>query len=254
MNLLQIDDWFNRFLRKENFAADPSRNGIQIANSDPCHKEIKKVAFAVDACEETALKAAELGCDLLFVHHGMFWGGCDTITGNHYKRISAFIKNDLALCAYHIPLDANNPYGNNFGIAQRIGLTKTRPFGEWRGMTLGCTGELEAPLTIEELEKKLFPDGKANILLPFGPEKISKVVVISGGAGDDWEQAAAIGADCYITGEIGHECYHPVKESGINVIGGGHYATETFGVNLVKEKLEKETGIETVFIDIPTRL
>ncbi|MBP5284209.1 MAG: Nif3-like dinuclear metal center hexameric protein [Treponema sp.] len=255
MNLLEIDDWFNRFLKKEYFQHDPSRNGIQIANSAPGSKEIKKVAFAVDACEETALKAAELKCDLLFVHHGLFWGDCTPVTGIHYRRIAAFIKNDLALCAYHIPLDANNPYGNNFGIASRLGLTRTRPFGEWRGMTLGAMGELETPVTIEELEKKLFPDGqKANIILPFGKKMIKSVAIISGGAGEDFEQASECGADAFITGEISHECYHPVKESGLNVIAGGHYATETVGVNLVRQKLEEETGIKTVFIDIPTRL
>ena len=41
---------------------------------------------------------------------------------------------------------------------------------------------------------------------------------------------------------------------GINMISGGHYQTETLGVNLVKEKLEKETGIECIFIDLPTKL
>lgn len=254
MNLVQLDDFFNRILKKENFAADPSRNGIQIANSAPFEKEIKKVGFAVDACEETALKAAREGCQVLFCHHGLFWGGCDTITGIHYKRIAAFIKNDLALCAYHIPLDANNPYGNNFGIAAKLGLVRTRPFGQWKGMTLGCKGDFEKPMTVEQIEEELFDGGKANVILPFGKKLITSVAIVSGGAGEDFEQAVEVGADCFITGEVGHELYHPIKESQINVIGGGHYATEIFGVNLMKEKLEQETGLETVFIDVPTRL
>ena len=76
MTLKEIDGYFNSFLKKENFPADPSRNGIQIENSDVLHKEIKKVAFAVDACETTVLQAAKENADLLFVHHGLFWGGC----------------------------------------------------------------------------------------------------------------------------------------------------------------------------------
>ena len=51
-------------------------------------KEIKKVAFAVDACEETALAAVKEGADVLFVHHGLFWGNSETITGAFYKKIS----------------------------------------------------------------------------------------------------------------------------------------------------------------------
>jgi len=255
MNLYELNKYFNSILHKEDFSSDISSNGIQIENSSPLEKEIKKVAFAVDACEATALAAAKAGADVLFVHHGLFWGHCQTVTGNHYKRLSAFIKNDLALVAYHIPLDANEEVGNNFGLAARIGLQNVRPFGKWRGMTLGAFGELEKSVTLDELSKKLFPNGEKPMhILPFGKSEIKKVAIISGGAGDDFDQAVKIGADVFITGEIGHEEYHSVEESGINVIAGGHYQTETIGVNLMKAKVEKELGLETVFIDIPTGL
>ncbi|WP_296331365.1 Nif3-like dinuclear metal center hexameric protein [uncultured Treponema sp.] len=255
MTLTELNRYFNSFLHKEDYDSDISLNGIQIANSAPDEKEIKKVAFAVDACQATALKAAEEGADVLFVHHGLFWGHCQTITGNHYKRVAAFIKNDLALIAYHIPLDANEFVGNNFGIAKRLGLEKVRPFGKWRGMTLGAYGELSKECTIDELEAKLFPNGeKASHIFAFGKKLIKKVAVISGGAGDDFDQAVKIGADAYITGEVGHEEYHGIEEAGINVIAGGHYNTETVGVQLVQKRLEEEKGIKTVFIDIPTGL
>jgi len=255
MTLTELNKYFNSFLHKEDYDSDISLNGIQIANSAPDEKEIKKVAFAVDACQATALKAAEEGADVLFVHHGLFWGHCQTITGNHYKRVAAFIKNDLALIAYHIPLDANEFVGNNFGIAKRLGLEKVRPFGKWRGMTLGAFGELSKECTIDELEAKLFPNGeKTSHIFAFGKKLIKKVAVISGGAGDDFDQAVKIGADAYITGEVGHEEYHGIEEAGINVIAGGHYNTETVGVQLVQKRLEEEKGIKTVFIDIPTGL
>lgn len=255
MTLKELNRYFNSFLHKEDYDSDISLNGIQIANSSPDEKQITKVAFAVDACRETARKASEAGAQVLFVHHGLFWGHCETITGIHYQRVAEFIKNDLALIAYHIPLDANEFVGNNFGIAKRIGLEKVRPFGKWRGMTLGAIGELSQECTIDELAKKLFPDGEkpANIF-PFGKKLIKKVAVISGGAGDDFDQAVKIGADAYITGEVGHEEYHAIEESQINVIAGGHYNTETVGVRLVQKRLEEDKGIETVFIDIPTGL
>jgi len=255
MTLTEINRYFNSILHKEDYDSDISLNGIQISNSAPDKKEITKVAFAVDACEATALKASEEGAQLLFVHHGLFWGHCQTITGTHYKRVAAFIKNDLALCAYHIPLDANEFIGNNFGLAKRIGLLKVRPFGKWRGMTLGAIGELENEVTIEELSKKLFPNGEKPLhILPFGKKLIKKVAIISGGAGEDFDQAVRIGADAYITGEVGHEEYHAIEESGINVIAGGHYLTETVGVQLLAKRLEEDKGLKTVFIDIPTGL
>ena len=255
MTLIEFDNYINSFLRKEDFEKDISLNGIQIQNREPDSKEIKKVAFAVDACQATARLAAEKGCDALFVHHGLFWGGCETITGSFYKRISTFINNDLALLAYHLPLDANIPYGNNAGLAARLGLTNLETFGEWRGMTIGVRGNLPAALTIEELaEKVLAPGEKPLAILPFGKKEICTVGIISGGATEDVEQAIELGLDAYITGESSHELYHYVEECGMNMICGGHYQTETLGVNLVKEKLEKEKGIECVFIDLPTML
>ncbi|MDY3131027.1 MAG: Nif3-like dinuclear metal center hexameric protein [Treponema sp.] len=255
MTLVEINNWFNSFLKKEDFPSDISLNGIQIQNSEPESKQIKKIAFAVDACEETAKKAAEAGAHLLFVHHGLFWGGCQTITGSFYKRISTFIKNDLALCAYHIPLDANNPYGNNWGLAARLGLRNCESFGTWRGMVLGVKGELSEELTINELAERVLRKGVTpRSVLSLGKEKIKTVGIISGGASDDVADAIEQGLDCYITGEFAHEDYHLAREMGINVIGGGHYETETVGVSLVMEKVEKELGIECIFVDVPTNL
>ena len=255
MTLIEFDNYINAFLCKEDFASDISLNGIQIQNSDPNGKQIKKVAFAVDACEATAKAAAEQGADVLFVHHGLFWGHCQTITGSFYKRVSTFIKNDLALCAYHIPLDANNPYGNNFGLAAKLGLVNCGQFGSWRGMILGVKGELPAECSVEELAAKLMRPGKEpRAVLSFGKAKIKTVGIISGGASEDVEDAVAHGLDCYITGEFAHEDFHFAQEMGINVIAGGHYETETMGVSLVMQKVQSELGLECVFIDEPTGL
>lgn len=252
MTLNELDAYFNSFLKKEDCAGDISLNGIQIQNSAPDSMEIKKVAFAVDACEATALKAKEIGADVLFVHHGLFWGGCQTITDSFYKRVAPFIKNDIALIAYHAPLDINKPYGNNFGLANRIGLTKVERFGTWRGMLMGVYGQLKKAMSLDELSAKIMAGQKPLYILPFGKEQIKTVGIISGGGGDNYDQAVALGLDAYITGEVDHALYHSIKEAGINVIAGGHYQTETVGVKLVMEKLKKEKKLEVEFIDFPT--
>lgn len=255
MTLNELDTYFRTFLRPEDFPSDPSRNGIQVENSAPAEKQITKIAFAVDACEQSALEASAAGAQLLFVHHGMFWGDCEPVIGSVYRRYCAFIKNNLALYACHIPLDANNPYGNNYGLAARLNLKNCSPFGEWRGMSIGVKGELDSPVTAEELASRVLLPGETPAgIFAFGKQMIRSVGIISGGAGDDFIQAHKAGLDAFITGEVQHELYHPIKEAGINVIAGGHYQTETVGINLVREKVERELKIETVFIDIPTGL
>lgn len=255
MTVKELHEFFNSFLKIEDFTADPSLNGIQIQNRELESKKIHKVAFAVDACEESALRAIEEGADALVVHHGLFWGHCETITGAMYKRVSTFIKNDLALLAYHIPLDANNPYGNNFGLAKRLKLQNVEAFGCWRGMSIGAKGILPAALSTKELAEVLTSVLDTNCrAFSFGKEKIKSVGIISGGASEDVTEAVSEGLDAYITGEFAHEQYHYAQEMKINVISAGHYGTETVGVSLLKEKLEKESGLQTCFIDLPTNL
>lgn len=254
MTLFELDEYFNSFLKKENYSNDIALNGIQIQNKNPDSKKISKVAFAVDASEETAKLAASCGADVLFTHHGLFWGGCQTITGNHYSRIRKFFDNDLALISYHIPLDANNPNGNNFGLASRIALTKIKPFATWRGMDIGVQGTLKKVMSIEEIAEKVLCGEKPMHILPFGKKDIKTVGICSGGAADDVEEAVREGLDLFITGEMNHELYHFIKENKINVIAGGHYQTETVGVQLVMKKLAKEKKIEVEFIDCPTQM
>lgn len=254
MTLFELSDYFNSFLHLEQYTADPSQNGIQIENSAVKEKPITKVAFATDASVATAQKAAEWGAGLLFVHHGLFWNSSETVTGTHYKRIAAFIKNDLALYAAHIPLDANAEVGNNYGLARKIGLTNVAPFGVWRGMTIGVKGVLPKPLSLEALADRFLQKNEGRRIFDFGKKEVTSVGIISGGAGSDAVQAAQEGLDAYITGEVLHEDFHVIKELPLSVIAGGHYQTETMGVRLVQEKLMAEKGLETIFIDIPTGL
>mgnify|MGYP001556835856 FL=1 len=50
---------------------DASNNGLQVEGVT----DIKKIVFGVDACLALFEKAAEKDADLIFVHHGMSWGG-----------------------------------------------------------------------------------------------------------------------------------------------------------------------------------
>jgi dinuclear metal center YbgI/SA1388 family protein len=249
----ELDLWFSRLLEPQMYKdADPSQNGIQVDNDGA---DITRVAFAVDACQSTIERAAKAGAGMLFVHHGIFWGEPYRIAGIAYRRIKTLMDQNIALYASHLPLDAHPDAGNNSGIAQRLGLVNVQPFGEWRGLTIGFRGETSADATLDDLLGKLFPDGKKPLhVLPFGPKAIRSVGVISGGASDEIDQAIALSLDLYITGEIGHEAYHVALENKINVIAGGHYQTETVGIRLVAERLGRETGIDTVFIDVPTGL
>lgn len=255
MTLNEFNIYLNSFLHNENYLNDVSLNGIQIQNSLPNSKQIKKVAFSVDACVSSCKEAFLQKADVLVTHHGILWGSCQRITDSFYSKVSEFIKNDIALISYHIPLDANNPFGNNFGMANKLGLKNLENFGFWKNMTIGVKGEFENPKTLEEIKNLIFEQTQTDCkLYKFGKEKIKTVGYISGGAGEDVEQAAKENLDLFITGEFLHSHFHLAEELKINVISAGHYGTEKMGVELLKEKVEKDLGLQTVFIDLPTNL
>ena len=68
------------------------------------------------------------------------------------------------------------------------------------------------------------------------------------------EKAASEGVDTFITGEGPHHSFIAAEELGINVLYGGHYATETFGVKALAEHLSKRFKVPWEFIDHPTGL
>ena len=57
-----------------------------------------------------------------------------------------------------------------------------------------------------------------------------RIGIVTGGAGGEIYVAARAGVDTYITGEAPHWAAVAAEELGINLLLGGHYATETFGV------------------------
>jgi len=251
MKLKELTELLNKELGLEEFEGiDISLNGLQVGDEEI---DVKKIAFAVDACQATIDKAVDTSCNLLVVHHGLFWGKPLSITGAHYKRVKTLLDHNLGLYACHLPLDASDTYGNNISLAKALGLEDIQKFGWYHSKQIGFSGRLKEPLSSIEIIKKLGLNAESVRVLPFGKDKIQTVGIISGGAPYEVNDALKEGLDAYITGECAHEVYHTCEEGEMNMICLGHYASETYGVKTVKAFLEAK-GIATVFVDVPTDL
>lgn len=249
----ELDLWFSRLLPPDEFEGiDPSMNGLQVDNDGA---PIERVAFAVDASQETINRAVSAGAGMLFVHHGLFWRFCEPVRGAHYKRLKTLMASNLALYASHLPLDIHGEVGNNAGLADKIGLEGREPFGDYKGCAVGVRGTLPSPVPLDTALTRIFGEtGKPLHVLPFGKREIRTVAVVSGSGSDDVHEAISLGIDLFVTGEISHEIYHGALENGIHVVAAGHYYSETFGPRLVAARLARETGLDCVFIDVPTGL
>jgi len=253
MDIRSFDAWCRSFLQIGALVGvDDSLNGIQVSRSTGA---ITKVAFAVDACAESIRRAADSGAQVLFVHHGLFWGAAPRLEGSLLRRIRLLLDADMALYACHLPLDMNPDVGNNAVLAKLLGLQELEPFGKYHGFDIGFRGKLEPALSVEEVLGRILPDGSApRTLLASGRKVFRSAAVVSGGAPMEAFQAIGKDIDLYITGEPSHSIYHTVMEEGLDFIAAGHYATEVWGVKAVATKLAEEKGIETMFVDLPTGL
>jgi dinuclear metal center YbgI/SA1388 family protein len=228
---------------------DYGPNGLQVPGSE----EVTVVATGVSAHRELFERAASEGAQLILCHHGLFWHSQPrTLTPALKSRLEVLFQGEMALAAYHLPLDAHPEVGNNALICSALGLERGEPFGRHRGRPIGFVGRSEDGLSFEELRERCARAfGREPFAWPFGPELVRSVGVVSGGGASSLGEAAALGLDAFLTGEPAEYAMADARESGVHFLAGGHYATETFGVRRLGELLAERFDVEHRFIDVP---
>ena len=226
-------------------------NGLQLDNRSG---NVTRVVAAVDATLPVVKKAIAEGADLLIVHHGMFWSGLQPWTGATFERMSLALENNLAIYSAHLPLDVHPALGNNACIARAMQLTPGGGFLDYKGLSVGVT--CDAALSLEDVLSRFTTalDGGRVHVCAGGPGTTRKIGISSGGSGSEIAAAAKAGVDTFITGEGPHWSYTLAEELGINVLYGGHYATETFGVKALAGHVQEQFGLPWSFVDHPTGL
>jgi dinuclear metal center YbgI/SA1388 family protein len=228
---------------------DGAVNGLQVENRGT----ITRIAAAVDGSLATVRLAVRAKADLLLVHHGLFWSPTHPWTGVRRELQRCLLDNNLAVYSAHLPLDLHPRLGNNARLCAALGFKKLNPFFFDHGQPIGFQTQTALPRA--ELMQRLWrATGSKPMLIPAGPAVCRRIGVVSGGAGAELKQAAQEGVDTYITGEGPHWTYALAEELGVNVLYGGHYATETFGVKALAAHLSAKFHVPWVFVDHPTGL
>ena len=249
-SLSDIVTYTDRFLRIRDVGDwDNALNGLQIENSG----RVTRIGAAVDASTRVLTEAGRKNVDFLIVHHGLFWPGLQPVTRLLRRQLKLAFETDMALYSAHLPLDIHPKVGNNSQLVAALGLKSAQPFLEEKGQPVGL--KIRAVVSRSELVRKLQKalNGPVKVF-DFGPKQIRAIGVVTGAAGSEIYRVADEGIDTFITGEAPHWAAVAADELGTNLLLGGHYATEVFGVKALAAHLSKRFRVPWEFIDRPTGL
>ena len=249
-SLSEIVSYTDRFLRIRDVGDwTNALNGLQIENSG----RVTRIGAAVDVSTRVLTDAQERDVDLLIVHHGLFWPGLQPIRCALRRQLQIAFENDIAVYSAHLPLDIHPRVGNNPQLVAALGLKSTQPFLEEKGQLVGL--KIVTSVQRGELVRKLGKALNGQIkVFGFGPKRTRSIGVVTGAAGSEVYRVADEGIDTFVTGEAPHWAAVAAEELGMNLLLGGHYATEVFGVKALAAHLSKRFRVSWEFIDCPTGL
>jgi dinuclear metal center YbgI/SA1388 family protein len=275
---LDVVRYADRYLRVAEICDwDNALNGLQIENSG----RVTRIGASVDVSTRVLKEAQKRNLDFLLVHHGLFWAGLRPIRGALHRQLRLALENDIALYSAHLPLDVHPTVGNNAQLAVVLGFKSAlqnckasvpnasrmtrrfretprkvrfaQPFLEQKGQPVGL--KLSASVLRSELVRKL--EKALNVpvkVFGFGPKQTRTIGIVTGAAGSEIYRVAQEAIDTFITGEAPHWAAVAAEEVGVNLLLGGHYATEGFGVKALAAHLSRRFRVPWEFIDAPTGL
>ena len=237
--------YFDSLLQPERFR-DYCPNGLQVEG----RSDIRLLATGVTASAALVEAAVAAGADALLVHHGYFWRGEDPrIVGPRRVRIARLIAAEINLIAYHLPLDAHPELGNNARLGAVLGFRQEGRAGD---QELLAWGSLDAAETLAAFSARIQSRlDRVPTVIGDSARQVRRVAWCTGAAQDYFDQAVALGADVFVTGEISEQHVHAARETGVAFVAAGHHATERYGVQAVGEEVARQFGIAHRFLDIP---
>lgn len=246
VELTELVRYTNALLGVERFS-DYCPNGLQVEG----RREIARLVSGVTASQALLEAAVVAQADAILVHHGFFWKGeSPCVTGMKRRRLGLLLGHDISLLAYHLPLDAHPELGNNAQLARLLGIRITGGL-QMGADPIGNVGCFERAMPAAALSALIGERlGRAPLWVAGGDHPVRTIAWCTGGGQGYIEQAAALGVDAFISGEVSEQTVHCARELGLHFYAAGHHATERYGAAALGEHLAREFSIAHQFVDI----
>lgn len=224
-----ILNFFESFAPCEN-AMDFDNVGLLVGGKNT---GVSKALLALDITKDVVLEAKQMGCELIISHHPVIFTPIKNLEKDCVPYLLA--QNNISAICMHTNLDLSTEFGVNTCLAQAIGVKKTALADCGECLFVG-TLENELPIDEFALTVKKRLDCKG---LRYTDVKstVKTVAISSGSGGSNIFDAAAIGADVLVTGEIKHHEINAANELCIDIIDAGHFKSEDIVILPLANKL-----------------
>ena len=199
-------------------------------------QEVTRVLVVLDITLDAIREAESLGAELIVAHHPVIFTPMKTVLADDPvgRRVIALLRAGISAICMHTNLDRLEG-GVNTALAAAIGAEEPEM------LPMGCICHLPKETPLEEF-LSLARDSLGAWDLRYSPagKKVSKIALCAGAGGDILYEAALLGCDTVLTGEIKHHQWIDGAELGLNLIEGGHFATENVVTPVLAEMLRQE--------------
>src|SRR3712207_6761329 len=186
---------------------DYGPNGVQV----PGPADVRRVVTGVSAQRALIERAIALDAQLVLCHHGLFWDFLPTgLTPVLAERLRLLFRHDVALAAYHLPLDAHPEVGNNAILARELGCAGHEPFagiGRLGRMPQDGVPAADVFARVREVTRR------EPLIFDAGPARITSIAILSGAGAKLLPEAVAAGADAFLTGEPAEHVMADAREA-----------------------------------------
>lgn len=207
-------------------------------------KEVCKAAVCLDVTNDTLLKAAAFGADLVVSHHPVIF---DPIRSVHADSpVYTAVAKGISVISAHTCWDMADGGVNDVlaGLLLLDEVEKIVP--DENGSCMLRAGKLKRAVPAEE-----FADVVAatlgTVVRVTSPEKMVQTVAVCGGSGTSMLPEVArvrlsdgSPIDAYVTGDAKHNDFLDAIDLGVALLAAGHYETETVSMPVLKSLLETE--------------
>jgi putative NIF3 family GTP cyclohydrolase 1 type 2 len=189
-------------------------------------RPVRRLGLALDERGVTAQWIEREQLDALFVHRP--W------------RLPLDVLPNVGLLFAHRPFDERLTTGANRPLAAALGLRDVRTFGARDGRPLAMVGDVDALSAASDAARVAAVFGGADDELPGDGRPVRRAAVAGAMTDALVREAAALGADLYVTGQLRAPGAKAAAETGVRVLAIGHRRSERWGLAALARALGLE--------------